>query len=154
MEYGTIEREIYVDAKPEVVFEVISSPVHLKQWWPDDAHLEPVAGGVGELRWGTGGPEPTMVVPLTVVTAEPPRLFSFRWVYEPGEVPGPTNSLLVTFELVPSGGGTVVKLAESGFRERGWEAAVLEEAYREHVEGWDRHLPRLGDYVTRLVSAP
>ena len=36
MEYGVIEREIHIDASPEVVFEVVSSPEHVKQWWPDD----------------------------------------------------------------------------------------------------------------------
>src|SRR4051794_20306605 len=34
MEFGTIEREIYVEASPEIVFEVVSSPDHLKAWWP------------------------------------------------------------------------------------------------------------------------
>ena len=28
MEFATIEREIYVEASPEVVFEVVSSPEH------------------------------------------------------------------------------------------------------------------------------
>jgi uncharacterized protein YndB with AHSA1/START domain len=37
MEFGTIEREIYVEASPEVAFEVVSSPDHLQQWWPDEA---------------------------------------------------------------------------------------------------------------------
>jgi len=35
----------------------------------------------------------------------------------------------------------------------GWEAAKLEEMYRDHVSGWDHYVPRLGEYVTRLVSA-
>ena len=52
MEYGSIEREIHVEASPEVVFEVISSPEHLREWWPDEADLEPVPGGTGELVFG------------------------------------------------------------------------------------------------------
>ena len=35
-------------------------------------------------------------------------------------------------------------MTETGFREMGWELAVLEEQYREHATGWDRFLPRLG----------
>ena len=31
MEYGSIDREIYVDASPEVVFEVVSRPEHLRE---------------------------------------------------------------------------------------------------------------------------
>jgi uncharacterized protein YndB with AHSA1/START domain len=155
MEYGTIEREIHVDASPEVVFEVISSPEHLQEWWPDEAVLDgpPAPGAVGELAWGAGETPRVHVESFTVVDALPPRLFSFRWVYEAPDVPGPGNSLLVTFELEPSGEGTRVRMTESGFRERGWEVAVLEAAYREHVEGWDHFIPRLGAYVARLVSS-
>jgi uncharacterized protein YndB with AHSA1/START domain len=32
MEYGSIERELRIDATPEVVYEVISSPEHLREW--------------------------------------------------------------------------------------------------------------------------
>jgi uncharacterized protein YndB with AHSA1/START domain len=154
MEYGSIEREIHVDASPEVVFEVISRPEHLREWWPDDATLDPVPGGVGELVWNGEGPGPAKVVPMTVVEAVPPRLFSFRWAYQPGVVPGPSNSFLVTFDLVPSGAGTTVRLTETGFREQGWEIAALEAAYHEHAAAWDRFVPRLGAYLARLVSAP
>ena len=56
MEYGSIEREIYVDASPEVVFEVVSRPEHLREWWPDDAALgEPAPGSTGELTFGGHG---------------------------------------------------------------------------------------------------
>jgi uncharacterized protein YndB with AHSA1/START domain len=153
MEFGTIEREIHVEASPEVVFEVISSPEHLREWWPDDAQVEAVSGATGRLVFDQSTPGEAMVVPLTVVEALPPRLFSFRWVYDDGEQARPDNSLLVTFELEPSGEGTRVRMTESGFRERGWEVAVLEEAYREHSEGWDHFIPRLGAYVARLVSS-
>ena len=153
MEFGTIERVIHVDASPEVVFEVVSSPEHLKEWWPDDAEVEAVAGASGRVVFHRPPPEETQVVPITVVEALPPRLFSFRWVYDEGEEPAPDNSLLVTFELEPSGEGTRVRMTETGFRERGWEVAVLEEAYREHTEGWDWFIPRLGEYVARLVSS-
>lgn len=153
MEYASIEREIHVDASPEVVFEVVSSPEHLKEWWPDEAEVEATAGATGRVVFHRAPPEEAHVVPITVVDAVPPRLFSFRWVYEAGEVPAPNNSLLVTFELEPSGEGTRVRMTETGFRERGWEVAVLEEAYREHSEGWDYFIPRLGEYVGRLVSS-
>jgi uncharacterized protein YndB with AHSA1/START domain len=94
------------------------------------------------------------VVPLTVVESVPPRLFSFRWGYDPGAAPDQSNSFLVTLELVPSGAGTTLRMTETGFREQGWEAAVLEAAYQDHVEGWGQFLPQLPEYVTRLVSAP
>lgn len=149
MELGTIEREIYVEAAPEVVFEVVSSPDHLKQWWPDDASYEPTPGAPGEIVFGdrdAGG----AVVAFTVVEAQPPRTFSFRWTHPVGEAAAEGNSLLVTFDLAPSGGGTLLKMTETGFREMGWEVAVLEEQYREHNKGWDFYLPRLAPYVATL----
>jgi uncharacterized protein YndB with AHSA1/START domain len=152
MEYGTIEREIRVQASPEVAFAVVSRPEHLKEWWPDDAVGEAVVGARGELIWRNRETGRTESVAYTVVEVEEPRRFSFRWCYRDGDARR-GDSLLVTFELSPVGDGTLIRLTESGFRELGWEAAVLEEHYREHIEGWNHFVPRLGVYVDRLVSA-
>ncbi|MFF3615396.1 SRPBCC domain-containing protein [Streptomyces sp. NPDC002580] len=153
MEYGSIERELRIDATPDVVYEVVSSPEHLREWWPDDAELDPVLGGTGTITFGDPTAPDAKVVPLTVVEADPPRRFAFRWVYD--ESPATeTNSFLVTFDLVPSGDGTLLRFKETGFRERGWEAAVLEEAYADHVRGWDLFLPRLVTYAGKLGERP
>jgi uncharacterized protein YndB with AHSA1/START domain len=151
MEYGTLERELHIDASPEVVFEVISSPEHIKEWWGAETGLTPTAGATDELAWGKGT-DGEMVVPITVVDVVPPRLFSFRWTQPAGEVAEVGNSLLVTFELIPSGEGTSLRLTETGFREMGWEIAVLEEQYNEHAVGWDGFVPAIGKYAERLVS--
>jgi uncharacterized protein YndB with AHSA1/START domain len=153
MEYGSIEREIHVDASPEVVFEVVSRPEHLKEWWPDEAELEPSVGATGQIVFHGSTPEEAQAVAIKVVEVEPPHRFSFRWGSQEGELPAASNSLLVTFYLEPAGEGTRLRMTESGFRELGWEAAVLEQAYQEHVEGWNYFIPRLGEYVSRLVSS-
>ena len=88
MEYGKIEREIEIDASPAVVFEVITSPEHLTQWWPDEAIVEPTPGAVGELVFGDRSSAEAQIPQITVVDAEPSRLFSFRWVYPEGEDAG------------------------------------------------------------------
>lgn len=152
-EHGSIEREIRVHASPDVVFEVITSPEHLKEWWPDEAVIEPVPGAVGELVFGDRSSPDVQVPKVTVVEADPPRLFSFRWVYPEDEAAAPDNSLLVTFTLEPADGGTLVRMTETGFREKGWEAAVLEQHYADHSQGWDHFIPRLGTYVARLVAS-
>jgi uncharacterized protein YndB with AHSA1/START domain len=152
-EFGTIEREIYVQASPEVVFEVVSSPDHLKQWWPDDARYQPTPGSTGEIVFGdrdAGG----AVVAFTVVEARPPETFSFRWTHPAEEAATEGNSLLVTFDLTPSRGGTLLRMTETGFREMGWETAVLEQQYGEHTTGWDFYLPRLARYVATLETRP
>ncbi len=154
-EPGTIEQEIHVAATPDVVYEVVSRPEHLREWWPDDAVLdEPVAGAEGELVFGRRGEAGAVVERLTVVEADPPRTFSFRWTHGPGEPAAATTSLLVTFALEPTATGTRLTLTETGFRERGWEVAVLEERYADHVQGWDHFVPRLAAYLDRLAVAP
>ncbi|MEU7764658.1 hypothetical protein AB0B25_06005 [Nocardia sp. NPDC049190] len=55
MEYRSIEREIHVDASPEVAFEVVSSPAHISEWSTDDAGFEATPGVVGEFVWGDRG---------------------------------------------------------------------------------------------------
>ncbi|MDH2426340.1 SRPBCC family protein [Sphaerisporangium sp. TRM90804] len=147
MEFGKLEREIRIDAVPEIVFDVVSRPEHIKRWWSDDASFEPVPGAAGELVWG----DRAAVEPITVVDVDPPRRFAFRWVAPEGRLPDAGNSLLVTFELEPSGDGTILRLTESGWREKGWEAAVLEEAFRDHERGWDGFLPRLQGYAPSVV---
>ncbi len=153
MEFGTIEREIQIAAPPEVVFDVVSSPEHVRRWWPDEARYEPVPGSEGEIVFGREGADGS-VVGFTVVEARPPRTFAFRWTHPAGEAAGEGNSLLVTFDLTPSGGGTLLRMTETGFRELGWEAAVLERQYREHVTGWDFYLPRLVGYVATVAVRP
>jgi uncharacterized protein YndB with AHSA1/START domain len=150
-ELGTIEREIFVEAAPEVVFEVVSRPEHLQEWWPDEAAYEPVTGAAGEIVFGERGAG-GMVVSFDVVETVPPRSFSFRWTHPAGEAAVPGNSLLVTFDLTPARGGTLLRMTETGFREMGWEVAVLEEQYREHATGWDFYLPRIAPYVATLEA--
>jgi uncharacterized protein YndB with AHSA1/START domain len=152
MEHGSIEREVYVEAPPQVLFDVVSRPEHLTEWWPDEAEYELRPGGSGVVAFGdpaAGG----KVVQLTVVEVEPPRRFSFRWTHGAGEAAAPGNSLLVTFDLTPSGAGTLLRFTETGFRERGWEAAVLEEQYADHARGWDHFLPRLAPCATAVAAA-
>ncbi|MEO7422138.1 MAG: SRPBCC domain-containing protein [Ornithinibacter sp.] len=154
MEPGSIEREIHVEASPEIVFEVISSPEHIREWWNGaETDLSPASGAVAEIAWGRDTADPH-IESLTVVTAEPPRLFAFRWVYDGAAVASPANSLLVTFELTPSDAGTTVRMTESGFGEKEWEIAQLEAAYADHSKGWDIFVPSLGEYLSRLVRTP
>ncbi len=141
-ELGSIERQLRIEAAPEVVYEVITSPEHLRLWWPDEADLEPAVGARGSVTFGEPGTPDAVVAPLTVVEADPPRRFAFRWV-DDALGSATSRSLLVTFDLEEVEGGTLLRFSETGFREKGWEAAVLEEAYADHVRGWDHFLPRL-----------
>jgi uncharacterized protein YndB with AHSA1/START domain len=143
VELGSISREIWVDAAPIVVFDVVSKPEHIADWWLAETDVEPVAGSEGELVWVDQQAGTREVVRITVAEVEPPRLFSFRWTHPHGEEASASNSLLVRFELDARDGGTLLRMTETGFREKGWQAAVLEQQYNAHVLGWTFYLPRL-----------
>ncbi len=153
MEQGTIEREITIDASPETVFEVISSPEHIRGWWNGaDTDIAAQPGSVGTIAW-PGEPSHENTEQIAVVDATPYSLFSFRWVYDAGSVAAADNSLLVVFELRPEGSGTVLRMTETGFRERGWCDAVAQGCYDDHVSGWDLFVPSIRDYAEALVVA-
>lgn len=152
MEYGTLEKQIHIDASPGVVYEVVSSPEHIARWWTDEAEFAPTPGGTGVLVWRGRARNRPFEAHLTVVEAVPGQRFSFRWLYPAGDTPTANNSLLVTFELTPQGEGTLLRVTEEGMREQGWDAAVLEDYYRSHDEGWTRHLGDLAVYVAALVA--
>jgi uncharacterized protein YndB with AHSA1/START domain len=153
MEYGTIVREVRVAASPATVFEVITRPEHLREWWPDEAVLDAVPGATGELVFGDRASPEAHVPKLTVIEVEPPRRFTFRWGHPEDEPAREGNSLLVTFELTPEGDATLLRMTEAGFREMGWEVAVLEAQYQDHVEGWAYHLARLVEYAAGVGAA-
>ena len=153
MEHGSIEREVHVRATPEIVFEVVTSPRYIREWWSADTSFAPHSGTTSTLVWTDSDTGGTQSAPFTIVEIDPPRHFSFRWTYD-GDVGIAGSSLLVTFDLRPVADGTLIRFCETGFRERGWEAAVLEAYYDDHRQGWDLFLPRLATVADRLAIAP
>lgn len=149
MELGSIEREIRIEASPEVVFDVVSNPEHVKEWWPDEAQYQPTPGADGRIGFANAK-EGVDWVRFTVVDAMPPRHFSFRWTHAEGETAAKGNSYLVVFELEAVGTGTLLKMTETGFRERGWAEAKVAAEHADHVSGWDHFLPRLAPYAEKL----
>lgn len=150
-EFGSIHRELHIDASPEVVFEVISRPEHVRTWWPDEFDIEPTPGATGRIVFGDAESPDAHIEALTVVEVDPPHRYSFRWTQPIGEPATASNSLLVTFELTPEGAGTLLRMTESGFREQGWEVAHLEAMYLDHCAGWDHHLARLLSHATSVA---
>ena len=157
MEHGSIEQSIFIDASPEVVYDVVSSPEHLTGGYVDAAAYETAPGSEGHLAFG--GPAGRVEVPITVVEAVPGVRLSFRWMAPPapellpvGTPLTPENSLLVTFSLTAKDGGTLLTVTEAGMRELGWEAAVLEHYYNDHTDGWIKLLARLESYVGTLAA--
>jgi uncharacterized protein YndB with AHSA1/START domain len=147
----SIEREILIEASPEVVWGVITEPRQISRWFSDDAEVEARAAANGTLTWRPGGrggdKDFDSVVPIRVVEAEPFLRFSFRWNHPEGTGAHENNSALVEFSLIEEAEGTRLTVVESGIdavtRDEESRARYLEE----HERGWAKHLGELLDYV-------
>jgi uncharacterized protein YndB with AHSA1/START domain len=148
---GSIERQILIEASPEVVWGVITEPAQISRWLSDEAEIESRAGAEGTLTWRPGGrggdKEIDAIVPIRVVEAEPFCRFCFRWNHPEGVEPDEGNSALVEFTLFEEADGTRLRVIESGI-----DAVTRDEegkaSYREdHESGWERHLREMVDYV-------
>jgi uncharacterized protein YndB with AHSA1/START domain len=147
----TVEREILIEASPEIVWGVITEPEQISQWFSDDADIEGRAGADGTLTWKPGGrggeKEVDLVVPIRVVDAEPFRRFSFRWNHPDGTSPDESNSALVEFSLTEEGGATRLKVVESGIDLVTDDETSRSRYIEEHGYGWGKHFGELRAYV-------
>ena len=143
----SIERETLIDAPPAVVWNVITDPAQIRQWFCDGAELEARPGGDGAFRWGD------YTADLRVVQVEQPRLFAFRWLHPQGEEPRPGNSTLVEFTLTAEGDGTRLLVVESGLTATDWSDERKAEFFESHTDGWQRHVADLTAYASRREVA-
>ena len=151
MSADSVERDILIEASPEVVWGVITEPEQIGHWFSDEAEVQGRADADGTLTWRAGGrggkKDSDMIVPIRVVDAEPFRRFSFRWNHPQGAEPDQSNSALVEFSLVEEAGGTRLRVLESGI---GAVTHSEEDKVRyaeDHGQGWARHLGEMRDYV-------
>lgn len=151
MAADSVEREILIEASPEVVWGVITEPEQISCWFSDEAEVEARVGADGVLRWKRGGrggaKDADLNVPIQVVDAEPFRRFSFRWNHPPGARPDQSNSALVEFSLIEEGGGTRLTVVESGIRAVTQDEQSMTRYMEDHEDGWQRHFGEMVDYV-------
>ncbi len=151
MAADSVEREILIEASPEVVWGVITEPEQISRWFSDEADLEGRVGADGTLTWKPGGrsgdKESDLSVPIRVVEAEPFHRFSFRWNHPQGAGPDQNNSALVEFSLSEEAGGTRLRVLESGIGAVTHDEQGKAKYIEQHEYGWGKHLGELRDYV-------
>jgi len=141
----TIEREIEIEAPIDVVWRTITEPELIRTWFADVADVEARPGAVGSLtfRADSGAPH---VVGITVVAADRPHRFSYRWVYPPGELAAEANSTLVTFTLAADGDErTRLRVVESGLDQMDLTDDEKQKFFEDHRHGWQVQGDRLRD---------
>lgn len=138
----TIQRDISIAAPIERVWAALTEEKHVKEWFGDSAaEIDLRPGGAILFGWTEHGNHLGRVE-----VVEPPHRFSYRWARPAGTEPEPGNSTLVEFTLSEQGGGTLLRVVESGFTTLNEDQA---KAVAENTQGWHAELDELREYVER-----
>jgi uncharacterized protein YndB with AHSA1/START domain len=92
-----VTREVVLPAEPDEVWEALTEPERLEEWFANDVELDPVPGGTGVFRWDDGEERHARVE-----EAVPGRRFAFTW-----------DDSRVEIELEPVEAGTRVVVTET-----------------------------------------
>jgi uncharacterized protein YndB with AHSA1/START domain len=123
-----VEREMWIDAPPDVVFPFLIEPDKMIRWMGFEAEADPQPGGVYRVRIIPNGTASGRFVEVS-----PPDRVVFTWGWEGNWNPMGPGKSTVEVTLISEGSGTKVQLRHSGL-------PADQETF--HVIGWDHYLPR------------
>ena len=93
-----VEREIVVPEEPDEVWESLTDPARLEEWFAQEVELDARPGGEGVFRWGDGDERRAVVEEV-----DEERRLALRW----------EDDGLVELELEDVPGGTLLVVTES-----------------------------------------
>lgn len=133
----TLEKELFIKATPERVFQALTEKAELERWFVQKAEVDLRPGGAIRLEWA-----PDAVEIGTILVLDPPHRLSYTW--EALE-PGPTT---ITFELTAENDGTRLRLTHTGIGEgEDWDSY-----YTSINSGWSIHLKNLTAWLETGIS--
>jgi uncharacterized protein YndB with AHSA1/START domain len=139
-----VTRTVHINAHRSAVWDAITVPELIAEWFGNTADLELTVGASGKLGWDDFGE-----FRIVIEEIDEPNVFAFRWAREPNTDPRPGNSTLVRFLLADKDGGT-----ELTVRETGWEEfeGDIEIAMKENTGGWISELDELVAFLDKQDS--
>ena len=124
-----IERELFIDAPPERVFELLTDAELLIEWMAPEAELDARVGG--QIRW-THLEGDSVIGNFVELIPARRVVFTFGW--DRPDVAVPPGSTTVEIDLRPARGGTQLRLVHRGL------SGPMADA---HAGGWTNYLARL-----------
>jgi len=144
---GTILAVVEIEAPPERIFQALTDPKEIVQWWGSD-DMYHVTESTIDLRvggaWrssGKGADGTAFSVSGEYVEIDPPRKLVQTW--KPEWDAGHTTT--IRYQLDPIPGGTRVTVRHEGFRGR-------PEVCASHGDGWERVLGWLTGFVGKKTE--
>jgi len=149
MTENEINQVIEIDASAEKIFNAISDPQELTNWFPDAATLEPEVGGAFKLSFLKDSEKPKMKMDrdfinegkVLEIIQNKKLVHTWQWM-EFTDFP----ETIVTWELEPTRDNTTrLTLTHTGFTGKEKGPASLEE----HNKGWSFFLNELISYCKK-----
>jgi uncharacterized protein YndB with AHSA1/START domain len=153
-----LEKELFLRAPQDRVWRAISDAGEFGSWFGVELDGEFVAGAhltgrikpttadaaVAEMQKKYAG----MPIAFVVERLEPMSVFSYRWhpfAIDPDVDYANEPMTLVTFTLEPTDGGTMLRVAETGFDSIPVERRA--DAFEANEEGWDMQIALIEKYL-------
>lgn len=132
---NVVEKTLELSATLDQVWQALTEPQELGQWFPDRTDLQPGAGNTGWFDWEHHGK-----FAVRIDEIRPRERLVWTWAREPGVALETVYRTTVEWTLEPrSDGGTTLHLRESGF--------VDPTSREENDQGWDQELGELVEYL-------
>jgi uncharacterized protein YndB with AHSA1/START domain len=128
----SIEKELFIKATPERVFQALTRKEDLERWFLKKAEIDLRPGGAIRFEW-----RPGVFNVGKILVFEPPHRLSYTWEIQTPDV------TTVTFELTAEKDGTLLHITNHGYGEgEDWDSY-----YDQRKNGWNFHLTNLNAWL-------
>ena len=142
METVAVERSVLIDVPPKRVWQAITDPAQLEQWYaPGCAWEIPVLQVGATIKFHNTD---TDIQLATIEALEPLQEFTLRWQLDPAH---PGITLLNSFLLEEADGGTRVTISQAGYESL--PDGMREEQLRQDADAYTAIAESLKNYLER-----
>lgn len=134
-----IERSVELAHPPAKVWAALTTSEGLSAWFGDQATIDLRPGGTARMTFRSG-----VTVDMWIQRVEEPSVFGFTWRLPDLPEDDPRRTY-VEFTLEAAGGGTRLRVVESGFAQL--PESTRHQTYDSHADGWARELGELADHL-------
>ena len=135
----TLEKELFIKASPQRVFQALTTKEDLERWFLAKAEIDARPGGAIRFEWEPGTAEVGKILAF-----EPPHRLSYTW-----EAFGPAPTT-ITFELTAENDGTRLHLTHTHIG----TGADWDSYYTSINGGWSAHLADLTSWLETGTCPP
>lgn len=134
---NAIERKLILKASQKQVWEALTNPKKLSQWFGQSAEFELLSGCIGHFGWDNHGK-----FAMRIEQVQPNSYFAWRWMAKKDAPFDKDLATLVEWKLkLIAPNQTELYMIESGFKSP--------DSRSENVDGWNQELDHLQKFLNK-----